>query len=470
MFKIFFQLILSLSVILFSFGENLAQENSGVVSYRETQVIRFVDDKGVAYQGINYISDRNQQVIDLSALIKEKCNKTITDKIGQSLVEVKFSDESSAEAAEVLRALREVIEISQQSLTPLAVRGVRIYLFPVDEAIKNYKILVPEQNEYYQIIKPYKNLDEIKLQCEKATSFCKDIFFDTPHELTHLALWSLTASRQEEDKIYPRWFEEGVAEYNAAQVAGKLMPVVADYQSSTKLPEASLGRVEIREKIFDWRRYETKADYPVTRFTWLSDNPTIESYAWNQAALYGASRRLVELILSEAEKQEIENPLPFLFREMQKQHKESGKPLGNNEIMLLIRQKLKVESTKLGEISFLEQRQMVSQELDFLKRNLSEGEPKKNNVKKYKALSILASLDVPLEKSDLQMLLQLAYNPKQGGYFNGLAATALARRTKQPEFEIAVEESLKSNPNLKKKSVKAIKSDLQKLSFRPNLN
>lgn len=470
MVKLIIRQILTISVVLGSFALNPAQENSSVVSYGEVQVFRFVDDKGHAYQGVNYIFDKNEKIVDLSPLVKEKCNKTITERVGQSLVEVRFSAESSAKSADVLQALRAVIEITQQSLTPLSVRGVRIYLLPVDKSIINYKILVPEENEYYQIIKPYKSLDEISLQCEKATSFCRDIFNDTPHELTHLSLWSMTANKREEDKSYPRWFEEGVAENIAAQVALKLAPVVAEYQLSTLSPEASLSRLEIRKKIFDWRRFETKADYPVTRFKWLSDNPSVDSYSWNQAALYGASRRLVELILSEAKKQGIENPLAFLFREMETQHKVRNSPLSNNEIMLLIRQKLRVEPTKLGEVSLLEKRQMVLQELSFLKQPLREGQTKKSNLETYKALSILAGLDVPIEESDLQMLLELVYDAKQSSTFRSLAATALAIRIKQPEFEVAVLKSLKGNSNFLNKSVKGIKSELQKLSLRPKLN
>jgi hypothetical protein len=465
MLKIIFRLIVSFSFVLFFLSDSLAQENS--VSYGEMQVIRFVNDKGISYQGIAHISDGNQEVVDLSMSLKEKCDKTVMDKVGQNLVEVKFSAKSSAEAMGVLWAFRAVVEITQQRLIPLAVRGVRIYLFPLDEVVKNYKILVPEQEEYYQLIKPYKTLDEIKLQCEKATMFCQDIFSDAPHELTHLALWTLTANKREEDKIYPRWFEEGIAEYVAAQVAQKLMPVVADYQSSTKLPEASLSRKEIREKIFEWRRYETEADSPVTRFSWLPDNPSMESYSWNQSALYGASRHLVELILLESEMKGIENPLVVLFQAMKKQIEKSGKPLGNTEIMSIIRQKLRVEPTRLGQLSVAEQEKMITGAIKFLERNFTEGEPKKNNIEKYKALSVLASLDAPIKGTSLLMLLRFVYDTKQNDYFIGLAATGLARRVTQPEFEETIKKSLQGDSNLQGKSVKSIKADLQKLSFRP---
>jgi len=118
----------------------------------------------------------------------------------------------------------------------------------------------------------------------------------------------------------------------------------------------------------------------------------------------------------------------------------------------------------LGKLDVQMQRSLVQETTEILPREKSTP----NLQDKIYALNFLASIDeITLSEEWIKFLIEIAYDAKEDDYIRSLAATALARRVNQNNFNKTIEKLRKANSLLNGKELNSIKKDLQKKSFPP---
>lgn len=418
-----------LLIFLSNFTNIVYSQNSGKLGY-----IKFRDSK--------------QKITDLSEEASKKCSQSLIKKVGENFVEVKFQPEFAEAAEIVFDDLEKSVLKTQKILSPLKIDNIRYYLLQLDKLPANFSLYEEKPKEaayiHLEIFKDRKDLvKERRLNEESRLT----IFSTIPHELTHSALDELI-NRQN-----TRWFDEGLADYVGNQVKEFLSGSETTKKIENHISIISLNRNDIRENIFDWK----EADFSVFKMN--------QSQMRNQFYYYVASYQLIKEILAEAEKKVIEKPLEVLLTKLEQSREKFSKPAGTPEIISLIEQHLKVNPKTLGVLDEQTQKNLVNEALDILSRKEISPE------KQYYALYVLAGInEVYLSDQWLTYLLDEIYRRKKEESLTGnLAATALAQRFNQDNFEAALKNYLNENKELKSKSAKKIKQELQELAIRPKI-
>jgi hypothetical protein len=386
----------------------------------------------------NYLSiENNKEVrpVDLNEEARKKCGKILRKQIGQSNLEVRYPAIYSGEAEIIADNLSNAIRKTQTILFPLPIENVKFYFFQRDIIPPSYRISEKIDSEnFYLHLWIFKNREEINFDCSNKNGLCDGVYVTLPHELTHIALDSLLRVKNN------RWFQEGLADYAGYKISAET-PAKPGILKDI-VPEISLHRKEIRESLFSWR--------------YSSENDVQNEYFRYQAAL-----QVIKLIVEEAEKKEIENPLQVLFVELIKQREVDKKPITAKGLIKIIQQRLKVDPKELGILSSARQKELVGNAAVIL----SQG--KSSDLEQYAALYILAGIDeIPISDALSRYLLEKVYKDNKNVLFRNLAATALIRRAGQENFEALLNTFLKENPALENRSLEQVKKYLQTLSLR----
>jgi len=396
--------------------------------------------------GYIHIDTGYEKIVNLSKKVKQECIESIRKESGQSFIEVRFQPKFSSEAEEISQTLKKVVEKTQEILSPLHVDGVRFYLLQMDNAPKSYKIVLPKQDNLFLYLEVFGKKESLSLDCAENQEFCRKLYQTIPHEITHGALGKLI----NHDKT--RWFEEGLADYVGSEILRQFAPNMQTPEKEMSA-QATLHREEMRQRLFGWN----EPSYFYLAFKKQKD--------WsNEAQTYEAAQQLIRLMIEESKKRGVERPLAVLLEKLKQRTEQKGKPATREELFALISQYLKVDVRTLGKLDAQTQQTLVQEATEILARE--KNTPNLQN--KFYALNILASIDeIPLSEGWIKFLIEIAYDVKEDDYIRALAATALARRVNQNNFDKTIEKLRETNPLLKEKKLDSIKKDLQKNSFRP---
>jgi hypothetical protein len=218
------------------------------------------------------------------------------------------------------------------------------------------------------------------------------------------------------------------------------------------VPSVSLNREDIRHSIWSWNEADLN-------FLLRVSHKNLSNEIYRYAAAYQIIKQAVE----EAKNKGIENPLNTLLTKLKEQKDKQGKPSGSEEIIFLIQENLNVKVKAIGILDEQSQKKLGVEAIDLL----SQKEITSQN-KKY-AFNILVGIDkFYLREKWLKFLLdEFYFNNEDDQVLKELAATALAMRINQPEFDMILQVYLKENQKLKKNSIKKVKKDLENFSIRP---
>ena len=383
------------------------------------------------------------KAVDLTKEVLKKCIGSLKKQVGSSFIELKFSPEFTDEARNIFTALENSVHQTQKVLFPLPIENVRFYLLQMDEIPASYKIIDSvTDREFYLHLWIFKDKKTLDLSCNKEDKLCGSIYQTIPHELTHVAIENLI------DHKDVSWFEEGLCNYVGKEVNRTYrMPAISD-NFDENVPRVTLHRQDIQNDLFFWNHSSNNKKINFVRNEWFR---------------YIAAEELIQLIIENAKKQGIEKPLNLLLTKLKERKEKLGKPADSYEITALIQESLNVNPKTLGILDEQTQKNFVNEALNLLSQS-EIGIEKKNY-----ALYVLAGID-DIEISDrwIKYLLEEVYRQKNGDqYQQELAATALARRFKQTDFDKILETFLLENKKLVKDSPKKVKRELQELSIRP---
>lgn len=396
--------------------------------------------------GYAYLDTGDKKIVDLSKKTTQECTESIRKESGQSFVEVRFQPQFSSEAEDISQVLKKVVEKTQEILSPLSVNGVRFYLLQMDNAPKSYKIVLPKQDNLFLYLEVFGKKESLSLDCVQSQEFCRKLYQTIPHEITHPVLENLI----DHDEV--RWFDDGLAEYVGNEIMRQLAPSMATREKEISA-QATLHREEIRRRLFGWN------DLNSLDFAFKSEK------GWrNEAQTYEATQQLIRLMIEESKKRGVERPLAVLLKKLKQKVNQTGKPVNREELFALITQYLKVDVRALGKLDAQTQQSLVQEAIEMLAKE--KNAPNLQN--KFYALNVLASIDeIALPEEWIKFLIEIAYNAKEDDYIRALAATALARRVNQDNFDRPIEKLRETNSLFGEKKVDSIKRDLQRQSFRP---
>lgn len=385
------------------------------------------------------------KTVDLTKEVLERCNGSLKKQVGSSSIELKFSPEFTDEARNILNALENSVHQTQKVLFLLPVENVRFYLFQMDEIPASYKIIDSiTDREFYLHLWIFKDKKTLDLNCNKGNKLCQSIYQTMPHELTHVAIENLI------DHKDVSWFEEGLCNYVGKEVSRtyRLSTILDKFDEN--VPKVTLHRRDIRNDLFFWNHSSNNKKINFVRNEWFR---------------YIAAEELIQLIIENAKKQEIEKPLDLLLIKLKERKEKLGKPADSSEIIALIKENLNVNPQTLGILDEQTQKNFVNEALNILSQNEISIE------KKNYALYVLAGIDsIQISDNWIKYLLNDIYRQKSNSnYQQELAATALARRFNQEGFDKILDNYLKENKHVIKKSPKQIKEELEKLSIRPKI-
>lgn len=393
------------------------------------------------------LSDNREKITDLTDEIKKNCSNSIRRTVRENFIELKFQPKFANEAENLADELEKMLNEVQNILFPLKVNNLRLYLYQRDEVPINYQMTDKWRNEnfYFHLI-VFKDKKLLNWGECKDNLICLGVFETIPHELTHTATSDLITEKRN------RWFDDGLAEYVANEVLEKFSPNEYRKKIESYIPAVSLFRNDIRQNIFSWRE-------PSVGFSLQADYKEIS----NEIFKYGASYQIFKQIVIESEKTGLKNPLNILLTKLKERREKLGKPADSKEIISLIQQNLKVNPKTLGILDEQTQKNFVNEALKILSQNEISVE------KKNYALYILAGIDdTQLSENWMKYLLDEIYQRKSGDENQReLAATALAIRFNNEGFDKILEHYLEENKELKGKSIKKLKRELQELSIRP---
>ena len=392
------------------------------------------------------LEDNRQEIKDLTKIVREKCSASIIRRVKNTSIEVRFQPEYAKEAERLISKLEKVIKETQETLFPLETEDLKLYILQMNEIPVNYRMSeTSDGRKFYLHFAVFKDTKELNTDDCFNKEFCSEIFGTVSHELTHSALEDLITSKG------TRWFDDGLAEYVGNRVKEKFFP--ADYQEKIEAysPSVSLNRKEIRENIWFWKEPELDSVLKINRKD-LS----------NEIYKYGASYQIIKQTIADAEKNGVKNPLSVLLTKLKDQREKLGKTVDSEEIIYLIQEYLMVNPKSLGVLDPQRQQFLITEALKILSQNEITSE------KKNYELYTLAGIDsIPLSGEWIKYLLNVVYQPKQADESSReLAAAALAQRFNQDDFDTILEDYLRENKEIKGKSLKTIKKQLQKLSIR----
>lgn len=395
--------------------------------------------------GYAFVDTGSKSIVDLSKIAQRECTGLIKEDSGQSFVEIRFQPRFAPEAKEISLILKKTIEKTQDILSPLQVNGVRFYLLQMADAPKSYKIVLPKQDNLFLYLEAFDKQESINLDCIKYPTFCERLYKTIPHEITHPLLENLIAH----DKT--RWFEDGLAEYVGTEITRELNPstVVREKEISS---QATFHRKEMRQQLFDWGEiYSHK-------------NPLEgQKEMYSESQRYEAAQQLIRSMIEESKKKGVERPLSILLEKLKQFKEQNGKSATREELFVLIGQHLKVDVRTLGRFDVQTQKDLVREATEILTKE--QNSPNLQN--KFYALNILASIDeITLSDEWIKFLMKIVYSEKEDNFVQSLAATALAQRIYQDNFDKIVEKFQSANSLLKKRDLNFIKKDLQNKSLR----
>jgi hypothetical protein len=395
------------------------------------------------YYAAKKTGEKEVKAVNLTKEIYKKCDRSLTGKVGNSFIELRFPSEFSGEATNVFTALENSVGETQKILTPLPVENLRFYLLQLDEIPASYKIIDKvEKLDFYLHLWVFKDKRELNLSCDKKDKLCESIYGTIPHELTHGAVENLISHKD------TKWFEEGLSVYLGEKVSDIFRPLVSQDRFNKNIPKVTLHRQDIRDSLFSWK-HETFDSIE------KRDNLT----ARNQWFRYIASGYLIKLMVENSEREGVKDPLKVLVESLIKFRKEEKSSAKSGEILSIIRENLTVNLKTLGVLGETERNNLADDAFKILaKTNLNDED--KNYV-----FIILASIDeIAIPPNLLIELLNEFFSRDKN--LRSLAATILARRTNQENFDAAVKAFIKANANLNLDRNK-IKDAIEKVSFRP---
>ncbi len=418
---------------------------------------------GKIYKEITYIQDfsPNAKIVDLTETIHRICSNSKIIKKNDISVVLRFAEIDPEIISAVSENLSNVLEESKNNLAPLTVDNLELYLLPLDDINYNFKISIEKENHTFYFLKPYKKIKDLALDCSNGYSFGHNIFLDIPHELTHNALSGVIDQRIINNN-YPRWFEEGIAEFNSIKVASKLNPCWVEYRESFTVPRVSLARKEVYPSLFKWGRNNKLV------LDWLKFDKDPARISWNELALFGAS---YQIILNDFGKDN-GTRLAGFFSVLQNYEKNTKRKLDAGDLLKLYKNFIGEEFGKEVKLSSQEEQTIIKKESDFLIQDFKDNLPSKNKLKRYKALSVLASTDQLFDDEILNILLarkcELEKTNPSGldKTFLDLINTAFAVRLDNKTFKKSLIEKL-SRDNQKKEDVKKTLNNIISNSNRP---
>jgi hypothetical protein len=285
---------------------------------------------------------------------------------------------------------------------------------------KNYEIEIEQESQKLLIfLIPYeKNLN---LDCELNTEIGKQIYITIPHELTHTALDGFVKSDV-------TWFQEGLAEYVSFLVSSKSLPKLALRREAETLPEVSLNRNEISEKLFDWH-YSNNVE----------NLQGLESIFF-----YGASHQLIKLLISKFDEK---NPSQLLLKIIEKQ-----KSLNSSEILEIIKNELHIDIKNIGILSNNRKKEIFQNALNLYKKE-------KNNEKigyKFSSLATIAFLDELLPDEYFEYFFTDVFNEKNDNLIQCFASKSILKHLGQENFDKVFGQMIANDNQLKKFKTKDI--------------
>lgn len=395
------------------------------------------------------LRDNKQPITDLSDEIKTKCSELIKKTVGDNSIEVRFQPEFGQEAENLAAKLEKVMKDVQVILSPLKLNDLKFYILWRNEIPVNYKMTEKWRgNRYYVHLAIIRNKKELNTDNCLDNFLCGNIFEVMPHELAHTVTEDLIKNKN------TRWFDDGLAEYVGNKVLETFSPDRYQKKIKNYVPTISLFRDDIRENIFFWRE-------PEVGFLLKANHQELS----NEIFKYSASYQIIKQMAAEAENKGISNPINVLLTKLKERKEKLGKPAGSEDIISLIQQYLSVNPKTLAVLDEQEQKKFVVEALNLLSQNEISFE------KKNYALNILAGIDnIQLTDKWINYLLDEIYQTEnKDEVLQELAATALARRFMQENFNKTLENYLTQNKQIIKKSSKQVREELQKLSLRPKI-
>lgn len=460
------KIFLNITIILF-FVIALAPKMEAQDGFSKIIVERRPLPNGKVLNETTYLQDfsPNAQVKDLTEEIKLICKSSKSVTLNDKNVTVWYSALDPETVNLVIENLSKAVYETQIVLLPLSVDNVEIYLLPIDRIKFNFKISLESNLNTFHFLKPYAKLKELSLNCENGYALGSNIFLDIPHELTHNALRNIINQEIEKESDYPRWFEEGLAEFVSIKVASKLASCWADFRESFTLPEVSLNRKEIRKNLFSWRK-----DNAVI-YKWFKSKEVSEKISWNELAFYGASYQLIK---NDFEADDNKNKLKDLLTLLVRYPEKSASKIQNAELMKIYEGFTGSVFDSKGKLSNERETTIVKSEADFIIQDLKDNLPEKNKIKRYKSLSILASADELLSFETLRILLEIKKRIDSienkntlGLTYLGLINTAISVRLKNKEFEKILFKILKTDYKASSDDLKKMKENFIRSSYRP---
>src|SRR5260370_41358794 len=144
-------------------------------------------------------------------------------------------------------------------------------------------------------------------------------------------------------------------------------------------------------------------------------------WAWETYSLYGAAFQLMRLMLEEANKAGIENPLRLLIDSLADFRIRRKRSANQQEILAIIEKTLHIDPRQLGSLDHQAQESMVLDAAGELQRQDISG-------RIFHALNVLSCLDPEVDEESLAILLTIALSREQDELQKRLAAPALIRR------------------------------------------
>lgn len=389
---------------------------------------------GKVFNEITVLQDfsENTKIEDLTDEINSTLKNSKSVKLHNKNITIKYSQLNDELVNRILVNLTAAIEETNNNLSPLDVENVEVYLLPVGEFKSNFKFSLERRGKIFHYLKPYLDINDLSLDCSGGYSFGHNIFLDIPHELTHNALKEIIDQEVSNESDYPRWFEEGLAEFVSYKVSTKLSPCWWEYTTSFTLPEISLNRREVQRDLFNWR-IDNKIFYK-----WLNSENLNEKILWNERTFYGAS---FQLIRNDFEKETGEKSLAKFLLLLSNYKSEKRKKLQNKEILKLYKNFIGKKFGTDWNLKPEQIRAIVESQSRFIVQDLEKDLPDKNKIKRYKALSVFASTEEQLSINTIETLIEIKKKYESETKKNGLNSTyislintAIAVRLKKENF------------------------------------
>lgn len=335
--------------------------------------------------------------VNLTKVLESMSDQSISGQIGDNVtLDVKHDRRSSEKARQIAVRLRSSIARLVDILRPTGSTTIRLFVARLDKVPPLYEILTPADVDFvYPVV--YDSDTDIDSNCDGITKLCDTIYRSIPHELTHHFLDGKLANDA-------TWLNEGLAEYVSGLVSSELSPKQAFKREVETLPEVSLNSAQIRRNLLEW-------------------NYTPETLTPESVLYYGAAHQLVRVIVAEAERQKIPEPLQKLLVFL-KIHKGN---LRSEEAVQFIQEHLKVEVKTLGVLDIKRKNEI----LETAMANFWRERNTRLTGYKYNALVTFAYLDTTLPDSLLAALFEEVFDKKNSRHFQCLSAKALTLRLDQ---------------------------------------